>query len=264
MGNFPSVSFGWNIANEEFFAPLQNHIGVLKLRASWGQLGNMNTHNWYPFYQSMPTGTANSRWLINGEKQNTSDTPAIVSSLLTWETVESWDIGLDWSALAGRFSGSFDVFNRTTKNMVGPAPELSSMLGTTPPKVNNTDMVSYGWELEASWRDHVGDFSYGVKLVLSDDTQKITRYPNENGSLQAAYYEGKTLGEIWGYQTVGIAKTDEEMAKHLEKNKPNWGEAWAAGDIMYADLTGDGKVTSGELTVNNPGDMRIIGNSMPH
>lgn len=95
----------------------------------------------------------------------------------TWETVETWDVGLDWSLLNNRLTGSFDYFTRYTYDMIGPAPELPSVLGTTPPKINNSDMKSYGFELELSWRDRIGDVSYGAKFVLSDARQKITRYP---------------------------------------------------------------------------------------
>ena len=94
-GFFPSVSAGWNIAREEFFGSLSDIFSTLKVRGSWGQLGNTDTNDaWYPFYQTMPVGTANGRWLVNGLKPNVAGLPSIVSSLKTWETVETWDVGL--------------------------------------------------------------------------------------------------------------------------------------------------------------------------
>jgi TonB dependent receptor. len=78
---------------------------------------------------------------------------------MTWETIESWNLGLDWGAFNNRLTGTFDYFKRSTKDMVGPAPELSSVLGTEVPKINNSDMESYGFELEVSWRDRIGDLS---------------------------------------------------------------------------------------------------------
>ena len=81
--------------------------------------------------------------------------------------------------------------------MVGPAPELSSVLGTEVPKINNSDMESYGFELEVSWRDRIGDLSYGVKAVLSDAQQKVTRYPNKSYSL-GTWYNGRMNGDISG------------------------------------------------------------------
>lgn len=261
-GTFPSFSVGWNIARENFFQNLTQDIPTLKLRGSWGQLGNMNTNSWYPFFQSMPVGTGNGSWLVNGVKPNTSSAPGIVSSLMTWETIQSWNVGLDVTALNGRFTGTFDMFNRTTKDMIGPAPELSSILGTNVPKVNNADMESYGWEMELNWRDMIGAFSYGVKVVLSDDQQRITRYPNKSYSLDT-WYNGRMNGEIWGYTTVGIAQSDAEIQEHLKTNKPSWGSKWAAGDIMYADLNGDGVVNNGKNTLEEHGDLSIIGNSIP-
>ena len=261
-GLFPSFSAGWNIAREEFFAPLNNIIGTLKLRGSWGQLGNNNTESYYPFYQSMPTGVENSGWLIGGAKQNVAGLPGIVSSLLTWETVQSWDAGFDFGMFNNRFTGSFSYYNRLTKDMVAAAPNLPGILGATPPNLNNADLKSYGWELELSWRDRIQDFNYGVRLTLDDNQEKITRYYNPTGNL-GTYYDGRMVGEIWGYTTVGIAQSQEEMDKHLENNKPNWGTGWAAGDVMFADLNGDGIVSNGSNTLEDHGDITIIGNNKP-
>ena len=261
-GLFPSFSAGWNIAREEFFAPLNNIIGTLKLRGSWGQLGNNNTTSYYPFYQSMPTGVESSGWLIGGAKQNVAGLPGIVSSLLTWETVQSWDAGFDFGMFNNRFTGSFSYYNRLTKDMVAAAPNLTGILGATPPNLNTADLKSYGWELELSWRDRIQDFNYGVRLTLDDNQEKITRYYNPTGNL-GTYYDGRMVGEIWGYTTVGIAQTQEEMDKHLENNKPNWGTGWAAGDVMFADLNGDGIVSNGSNTLEDHGDITIIGNNKP-
>ncbi|MEG1866841.1 MAG: TonB-dependent receptor [Bacteroides sp.] len=261
-GLFPSFSAGWNIAREDFFKPLAKSIGTLKIRGSWGQLGNNETDAWYPFYQGMPTGVANSSWLIGGKQQNTAGLPGIVSQMLTWETVESWNIGLDFGLFNNRLTGSFDYYNRYTYDMVGPAPTLPSVLGASAPKVNNADLKSYGWELELGWRDRLKDFNYGVRFVLSDGMRKIMKYPNETGALNT-YYKNQIIGDIWGFQTVGLAGTQEEMDKHLTTNKPNWGSSWGAGDVMFADLNGDKEVTKGSQTLSNHGDLKIIGNDTP-
>lgn len=263
-GFFPSFSLGWNIAREGFFEKFgeKSTISTLKLRASWGQLGNTNTDDWYPFYQSMPVGT-NYSWIVNGSLPSYSSNPGLVSSLMTWETIQSWDLGLDFALLNNRLTGSVGYFVRKTLDMVGPAPELSSLLGATVPKVNNCDMKSYGFEIELGWRDQIGDFKYGVSFNMSDAQQKITRYPNPSNSLNT-YYEGQMLNEIWGYTTIGIAQSDEEMAAHLAKvDQSSLGSGWGAGDIMYADLNGDGRVNTGSYTTDDPGDLRVIGNSTP-
>ena len=265
-GLFPSFSAGWNIARETFFEPLTKVVGTLKLRGSWGQLGNNNTDNtdaWYPFYQNMPTGTASSGWLLGGKKQNTAGLPGIVSSLMTWETIESWNVGLDWGLFNNRLTGSFDYYNRYTYDMIGPAPTLPSVLGASAPAINNCDMKSYGWELELSWRDRVQQFNYGVRFVLSDNMRKILKYPNPTMSLDK-HYGGKILGDIWGYETVGIAQSQEEMDKHLANGgTPNWGTAWGAGDIMYGNIDGKDGVNNGSNTLNDHGDLKVIGNNTP-
>ena len=268
---FPSVSAGWNVARENFFKPLANVVSTLKLRASWGQLGNTSSYyssfaDWYPFYQQQGVGSQNSSWLINGQKQNTASLPGIVNSTMTWETVETYDIGFDFALLNNRLTGSFDWYSRTTKDMIGPAPVLGSVLGVNAPRTNNCKMRSSGWEFELQWRDRIGDFKYGAKFNISDATSKILEYPFEgefdNQNIYG-YYNGKKLGEIWGYETKGIAQSNEEMSSWLEKNKPNWGTNWQAGDIMYKDLNGDNKVNSGAGTLKDHGDLKRIGNSTP-
>lgn len=261
-GLFPSFSGGWNIAREDFFEPIANKISTLKIRASWGQLGNNALNSYYPFFQSISTGVASSGWLIDGNKQNTAGLPGIVSSLATWETIESWDLGLDWGALNNRLTGSFSYYNRYTKDMIAASAPLPGILGTTPPQINNADLKSYGWELEVGWRDRINELSYGLRLVVDDNQEKITKFYNPTGSL-STYYAGKQIGEIWGYTTVGLAQSQEQMDAHLANNNPNWGTGWTAGDVMFADLNGDGKVTNGSNTLEDHGDLKVIGNNKP-
>ena len=264
---FPSFSLGWNVANEDFFKPLKGTISELKLRGSWGALGNTNTKALYPWFLNLPvtaaSTTAGSTWLLNGNRQTISRAPGLVSSDLTWERVQSWNAGLDFALLNNRLRGSFDYFVRDTKDVVGPSSPLTSLLGTGQPQSNNTELQSKGWELELSWRDQIKDFRYGAKLVLSDNIVTVTKYYNPTGTL-SGWYSGKREGEIWGYTTLGIAQSNEEMAEHLKKaDQKGFGNNWAAGDIMYADLNGDGKVDNGGNTLANHGDLSIIGNSSP-
>lgn len=260
---FPSFSAGWNIAREAFMEDHLDIINTLKLRGSWGELGNQNTTSLYPYIQLMKFAAQDkdSHWLINNARPNTANAPDLISVLLGWERMRSWNIGIDLGMLNNRLTLSFDWFNRKTIDMVGPAPELPVILGTDVPKTNNTDMQSVGFELDLGWQDRIKDFSYGIHFLLSDDRQKILKYPNPTGNLNS-YNAGHYMGEIWGFETVGIAKTDEEMNEHLANNKPDWGTKWGAGDIMYKDLDGDGRVTDG-ATLSEPGDKKIIGNSSP-
>lgn len=263
---FPSFSLGWNIAKEDFFQNLTDIFGTLKLRASWGELGNQNTDSWYPFYRTMGLRTSRGGWLVNGKRPNISYETDLVSSSLSWEKTQTLDIGLDIAMLSNRLNVNFDWFQRKAIDMVGPAPELPNILGKNPPKVNNLDMTSKGWELQMSWKDKINEFSYGATLSLSDNTVTIDKYPNASKSL-STYYPGAKIGDIWGYETIGIAKTDKEMQDHLN-SMPNGaqdalGSNWGAGDIMYKDLNGDGKINKGKSTVGDSGDRKIIGNSTP-
>ena len=166
---FPSFSLGWNIAREEFFIPLQDVVGMLKLRASYGTLGNQNTNNWYQTYQTIKLNIAGGTWLQNGIKPNTSSAPSLVSTELTWETVETYNIGLDWALFNNRLTGSFDYFVRNTNNMVGKSPELPAILGTDVPVTNNTNLRTSGWELNIGWQDRLSNgLSYSATFLLSD------------------------------------------------------------------------------------------------
>lgn len=265
---FPSVSLGWNIAHEAFWEPLSDIVNNLKVRGSWGQLGNQNTVSLYPYIQTMPvyaaSNTEQNNWLINGQRQNGATAPGLISTLLGWETMDSWNIGFDLGMFRNRLTMSFDYFVRTTYDMVGPAPELPLTLGTDVPKVNNADMRSTGFELDIAWRDQIRDFRYGVHFLLSDDQQKILRYPNKSGSL-STWRAGEKMGEIWGFTTIGIAKSQQEMDNYiatLNNGGITFGSAWGEGDVMYKDMNGDGKITTAN-TISDMGDQTIIGNDTP-
>ena len=266
-GFFPSFSAGYNVAKEDFFEPLNGYINTLKLRASYGSLGNQNTSSYYPTYQTMGFSTAAGSWLINGLRPNNAWPPALISALLTWEEVQTWNVGLDFGLLNNRLTGSFDYFVRKTLNMVGPANELPVILGSSVPNTNNTDLESKGFEIEIAWRDRAfGSLDYGIRLLLSDAQATITRYSNPSGTLDR-HYEGKKWGEIWGYESIGIARTDEQMQAHLA-TMPNGGQdrfnpSWQAGDVMYRDINGDGKVDWGANTIDDHGDLTVIGNTTP-
>lgn len=276
---FPSVSLGWNIAQEPFWDDLRNSVDVLKIRASWGKLGNQNTNSYYPTYSAMGLGFSNGGWLVNGLRPNTASPASLISSGLTWEKIKTYNVGLDFSALRSRLTASFDTYVRYTNDMVGPAIDLPVILGTPVPKTNNTDLKTRGFEFEIGWRDELSNgLGYNVRFNVSDSRTKIIKYPNEarllgfdNGNTGEVRYlryrDGENYGEIWGYKTIGIAKTQAEMDAHLAslpKGGQNaLGTNWGAGDIMYADINGDGKIDKGSSTADDYGDMRVIGNITP-
>lgn len=270
-----SFSAGWNIAREEFWGDMVDYVQTLKLRGSYGALGNQNTEDWYPTYERLVLNSANGTWLVNGAKPNTAAAPtSLVSSSLTWEKVKTVNFGLDLEAFKNRLTGSFDYFERKTEDMMGPGIELPSTLGIAVPPTNNCDLKTFGWELSLGWRDQIGGFKYGVKVNVSDSRSRVLRYANPTGALPSysngvpsTYVVGQLLNDIYGYTTIGIAKTDEEMQAHLatltEGGQTGLGNMWTAGDIMYKDVNGDKKISNGSNTINDMGDMKKIGNSTP-
>ncbi|MFI3322407.1 MAG: TonB-dependent receptor [Rikenellaceae bacterium] len=263
-GLFPSGSVGWNVANEDFFEPIKESIDVLKVRASYGQLGNQNTTSLYPTYRTMSISTSAGDYLIGGVQPTYTSEPTLIDPDLTWERIINWNIGIDLQAFDHRLNLTADYFVRDTKDMVGPAPDMPEYFGFTVPKQNNTDLSTKGWEISLSWRDNLeSGFAYGASFSLSDAITTITSYPNDN-MLLSDYYSGQTMGEIWGYETIGIAKTQEEMDAHLATTtQSSLGGNWAAGDIMYKDLNGDGIINSGSNSLSDHGDLKIIGNNTP-
>lgn len=262
-GLFGSFSLGWNVAAEEFFTVDEDIINQLKPRLSWGTLGNQNTTSYYPMYLLQSVRTNGGSWLMNNSKPTVAGVPGTISSSLTWETVQSLNVGFDLGMFRNRLNVNFDYFIRKTLDMVGPASEVASIYGIGMPASNNTDLRTKGWELAATWRDKVGQVDYNIGFNISDSRTFVDKYPNESKSLSAPYYEGEELGEIWGYVTHGIAKSQAEMDAWLANNKPSWGSGWGEGDIMFTDLNGDGVINTGANTVDDPGDRQIIGNSTP-
>ena len=228
-------------------------------------MGNQNTNNWYPFYPKLGYSNQGGNWLVNNKKPNTASQPGMISALLTWERTQTWEIGLDWGAFNNRLTGSFGYFQRKTLDMVGPAQDLPYVLGATPPEYNNLDMTSKGWDLQISWRDQINDFRYGATFTLSDNKITIDKYPNPAKSLStSSYWPGSTYGDIWGFETEGIAKDKATMDAHLAKvDQSICGSNWGEGDMMYKDLDGDGKITQGTKIAGDTGDWQVIGNTTP-
>ena len=260
---FPSFSVGWNIASEPFWESL-NKAGFeyLKLRGSYGKLGSQNTTSFYPYYQKMEAKNAS---LVLGGQQAVSlpmYNPYSVS--LTWEKIENMGAALEWGFFKNRFTGTLEWFQRSTKDMVGPSKSLPSIYGASAPKTNNAELRNRGWEFEIGWRDQVNkNFGYGISATFSDYQTEITRYDSPDGKLDG-WYSGKKYGDIWGYETIGIAKSDKEMTDYLAlHDQSSIGSKWGGGDIMYKDLNNDGRVDKGSETVNDYGDLKVIGNGTP-
>lgn len=258
-GFFPSFSAGYNISRETFWTPIEKYVNTLKIRASYGSLGNQNVSNY--LYLSQVPVSSNLNYIINNERPIYAKIPAIVSNNLTWETVSTFDVGIDASTLKNRLDLTFDVYTRTTDDMFGPAQDLPAVLGTTAPLENNAKLRSRGFELSVSWKDRVSkEFSYHVRLSLADNKTTILRYKNDD-QLIDTWYNGKAYGEIWGLTTDKIMQSEEDVSAMSDQSK--YYSKWGPGDIAYRDFTDDEIINEGTRTLNDHGDLRIIGNSTP-
>ncbi|MBX3241819.1 MAG: TonB-dependent receptor [Chitinophagaceae bacterium] len=256
-GFFPSASAGYQISSENFWEAIQPVVNRLKIRGSYGSLGNQNVAN----YLYIPTINVNPEtpWIIGNARPPYASTPAIISDNLTWETITMANLGIDASFLANRLSLTFDVFNRKTTNMFGPQATLPYTLGTGTPTANNASLSTKGFELVLDWNDRIGsEFSYHAQISLGDNRSKILQYRNESGFIDD-WYNGKNIGEIWGFVTDGLIQTSNEKMPDQTALYPNWGP----GDMKYVDLSGDDKITEGTRTLKDHGDLKIIGNTTP-
>lgn len=273
FGFFPSFSAAWRLSEEAFMESTKDWLSNLKVRASWGSIGNQvilksdGTADNYPYIPSMDLYT--STWLVNGEKPVSLGSPLMVSSSFSWEKVYTLDFGLDFSLFNQRLNGTFDWYRRDTKGMLAPGMDLPWVVGTAAAKQNAADLKTYGWELELNWRDKINkDLSYHVGFNLYDSQSEIMKYNNETGLLgNNIYRKGMKMGEIWGYVTDRFYTEEDFNADGTLKDGipiPQGVGKVYPGDILYKNFDEDTEtIWSGEGTAENPGDRRIIGNSTP-
>ncbi|HZH71778.1 MAG TPA: TonB-dependent receptor, partial [Mariniphaga sp.] len=257
-GFFPSASVGYAISNENFWQPIEPIINTFKVRASYGSLGNQNV-GLYSYLTTMGVG-AELNWIIDGQRPQYVNPPGIVSSDLTWETITTANVGFDAGFINNRLQVVFDMYERITTNMLGPAETLPYPLGVSAPQRNNAELSNRGFELVLTWRDRVtSDFSYDAKVSIGDSKATILEYYNEKEIIDT-WYPGKVVGEIWGYTTDGIIQEVGEEMPDQSKFYSKWGP----GDIKYKNLTeGDNKIDDGTRTINDHGDLTVIGNTTP-
>jgi TonB-linked SusC/RagA family outer membrane protein len=263
FGFFPSASAGWKISEEQFMSDTRGWLDNMKVRASYGSLGNGNIAP-YTFMETI--GSSLSSVIVNGVFPNYISNPAVVPGNLTWEKATTLDFGLDIDMLRNRLTFTADWYRRKTTNMITTGQPLPAVFGAAIPKGNNADLVTKGWELSLGWRDRFGGgdkpISYSVRFVLADNVSTITKFYNPN-NLLSTYYEGQTVGDIWGFVTDGFFESESDIEKHADQSYfvVSNNNILLPGDIKFRDINGDGKVNNGKNTVNNPGDQQIIGNS---
>ena len=262
---FPSFSAGWRLSEEPFWKEWTNSFfDNLKIRASYGSLGNGNVAP-YSFMELLQIKTSGR--VLGGIKPNYTSNPAVIPNSLTWETATTTDIGVDMSMLDGRLQLSGDYYIRKTTDMYTVGVTLPEVFGATSPKGNYADMSTRGWEISVSYRDHFNlagkRFNWEIKGTLHDYKSTIDKYNNSTKNLDD-YYEGQTVGELWGYLTDGLFQSDAETEGYVNTIvQSSIDNVWEAGDLKFVDLNNNGRIDYGDNTATNPGDKVIIGNSEP-
>lgn len=253
-GVFPSASLGWRISEESFYKPLKKYIENLKVRASWGKLGNNRIGDYQ--YLSM-LGINNSSGyifdgsnIIGGYYESTMGNP-----LITWENLESTNIGLDIALLNNRLNMSAEWFNRRTKDILLQLPAPGT-LGIAPSTSNAAEVENKGWEITMDWRDQFKDFKYNISFNLSDVRNKVLDlkgYKAPTNEL-TILREGEPINSLFGWEAIGICRTQEDYDKYKDQ-MATISNKFSIGDIIYKDIDGNG-VVDGD-------DKKVIGNQIP-
>lgn len=279
-GFFPSAAVAWRFSEEPFFAPAKEIVSNGKIRLSAGSLGNQQVSNYYYIEKISIDNTAD--WTFDkNTKIRYASISAPVSSTLTWETVNTYNLGLDLGFFDDRLTFNGDAYIRDTKNMLTASVQLPEVYGATSPKENCADLRTYGWEISLGWHDSFKLLgkraTYGVTGFLGDHRTFFTRYYNPTGTL-SSHYVGKEYGTIWGYRSNGLFPSDEIAQEYTsmvncQKLQPGYyvagggvcvdGPGAKAGDFWLLDLNGDGEINNGANTLEDHGDLDIIGNNQP-
>ena len=261
---FPSFSVAWRASQEKFWEPMTEWWNDLKIRASYGSLGNQAVSGNFPYLATYGT-TPSLSYMLGGQRPLVVNPyGTLVANSLTWETVNQMNVGIDFGFFNNRLTGSFDYYVRDTEDMLSPANEPPSVLGANLGSVNDASMRTKGWELSLGWQDRLQNgFSYWAKLALSDYQSEITSYSGNKNQKFADWYVGKKFGEIWGMTSNGLFQTQEEVDAYVQQHGFG-GMTWKPGDVKYEDINNDGKVAWGTETITSTDtDKSLIGNNTP-
>ena len=267
---FSSASAGYRISEEKFWTNIKPYVPTLKVRASYGSVGNQALDSWYPYISTMATETVS--WIGTDMNQvSTTTTPSAVNPDMTWEKIRTLDIGFDAGFFNNELNVTFDWYQRRNVGMLVAGNEIVRYAGiAVAPLENGGDMRTNGWELQIDYNHAFNkDFAIYGTFTLSDAKSEITKWNNTTGALNS-WYKGKKLGEIWGFETDryfnssdvnpdGTLKTGTPDQSYLQNGSFRFG----AGDIKYKDLNKDGKIDTGKGTIDDHGDLKRIGNQLP-
>lgn len=259
---FPSVSGAWRINMEDWFNV--DFVSNLKLRASWGQLGNGAVLGLYDYLSLISDTQKNVSATYMGEKWYYQ--ASLPSTDKTWEIIETTNIGVDFGFLNNRLTGSFEYYWKYNNDMLS-APQLPHQIGIDVPKLNIGKLKTWGWDFNIGWRDKIKEVSYQVSFNISDSDNKLIEYNGASVIKAGAVelLEGYSMNTIWGYKTDGFWKSRDEYIQY-KKDHPGYksfndGKV-SGGDIKYvAQGKPDHEIGVGGATPENPGDLVCLGNS---
>ncbi|WP_158559287.1 SusC/RagA family TonB-linked outer membrane protein [Deminuibacter soli] len=263
---FPSGSAGWRVTEEKFAQSFKSVVSDLKLRGSYGSIGNQDLGGQY-FLPTMTAGQAN--WMNGSSYAQYIGQPSAVAQSLLWEKVQTLDFGMDARFLKNHVGVTFDWYQRDTKGML-QATSVPSTFGTSGPRINAGNLRTSGYEIAVDANYTVGrDIQLYGTLSFTDYKTKITKYDNPNFNI-GQNYVGKTYGEIWGFETdryftaADFDASGKPVAGVADQTNLKSGNFnFGAGDVKYKDLNGDGKIDGGKSTLNDHGDLKVIGNTEP-
>ena len=269
-GFFPSGSIGWRISEEPFFASLKPTVNNLKLRASYGTLGNQEIGN-FTFIRKVNFNDFAAFNFGDNVMARYTNLDAPVASDKTWETSKQTNIGLDLAMFGNKFELTAEAYIRDTDNMLTDGMDLPSVYGASVPQMNAADLRTKGFEVSLGWRDSFRvfgqPFEYFFKPTVSYFTTHITKFANET-KLLSNWYEGQEVGEIWGFHIDRLFTSDADAQEYTSRVDQSYCNAnlnggWKAGDLCYADLDGDNVIGVAKNTLAEPGDRKYLGNSLP-
>lgn len=254
-GYFPSVALGWRITEESFF-PKNEIIDNLKLRASWGRLGNENALGYYDFQALISTYNTMYQGYVKGNGDNAwagSIARGLENRSLKWETTDTKNIGLDYGLLNNRLSGSLNYYYNQTEDLL-IIKALPPSAGLTNPILNVGKMRNMGVEFEANWREQKGEFNYNIGLNFSTTNNKVISLADEGQVLygEGLKYgtehfptqtrEGKPIGAFYLYKTDGLFQSDAEARSYVNADGEKYQPYADAGDIKFVDTNEDGTI----------------------
>lgn len=248
-GYFPSVSAGWRISQEKFMEGASSWLNQLKLRASYGSLGNNATTSYY-MYQSL---FATANYILNGNIAGGLAQTVLANPNLTWEKTYMTNIGLDFAFLNNRLSGSFDVYNKDTKGILISLPAPLEHGTSVIPNQNAGEVNNRGFELDLRWNDRIGKVSYNVGFNMGFVSNKVTKFQGDVSSISGVYktQEGKPINQLYVITVDRIVRdqADLDYVQSLVDKNPNYFATYQRpelGDFLYRDANGDGKLDTND------------------